>query len=43
VTESPITGQKGNREFLIHCVRGCYGEPLEEEVIRQLVLNESIG
>jgi 23S rRNA (cytidine1920-2'-O)/16S rRNA (cytidine1409-2'-O)-methyltransferase len=38
VTESPITGQKGNREFLIHGVQACYGDPVEEEVIRQLVL-----
>ena len=38
VTESPITGQKGNREFLVHCVQGCYAEPVEEEIIRQLVL-----
>jgi 23S rRNA (cytidine1920-2'-O)/16S rRNA (cytidine1409-2'-O)-methyltransferase len=38
VTESPITGQKGNREFLVHCVQGRYAEPVEEEIIRQLVL-----
>ncbi len=38
VTESPITGQKGNREFLVHCVHGFYGKPVAEEAIRQLVL-----
>lgn len=38
VTESPITGQKGNREFLVHCVHGSYGKPVAEEAIRQLVL-----
>ena len=38
VTESPITGQKGNREFLIHCVHNCYGESVDEETIRQVVL-----
>lgn len=36
VTESPITGQKGNREFLIHC--DLYGKSIEEEEIHQLVL-----
>ena len=39
VTESPITGQKGNREFLIHCVDSRYGKPVEEETLRQIVLN----
>ena len=39
VTESPITGQKGNREFLIHCVDNRYGKPIEEESLRQIVLN----
>ncbi len=39
VTESPITGQKGNREFLIHCVKSRYGKPIEEETFRQTVLN----
>lgn len=38
VTESPITGQKGNREFLIHCVHNSYAEPVDEETFRQLVL-----
>lgn len=37
VTESPITGQKGNREFLIHCVDSRYGRPVEEEALRQVV------
>ena len=40
VTESPITGQKGNREFLVHCVHGSYGKPVAEEAIRQLVLTQ---
>jgi 23S rRNA (cytidine1920-2'-O)/16S rRNA (cytidine1409-2'-O)-methyltransferase len=39
VTESPITGQKGNREFLIHCVDSRYGKPVEEETLRQIVLD----
>ncbi len=39
VTESPITGQKGNREFLIHCVDSHYGKPVAEETLRQIVLN----
>jgi len=38
VTESPITGQKGNREFLAHCVHSQFANPIEEETIRQLVL-----
>ncbi len=37
VTESPITGQKGNREFLAHCVRGQFATPIEEETIREIV------
>ena len=39
VTESPITGQKGNREFLIHCVDNRHGKPVEEETLREIVLN----
>ena len=39
VTESPITGQKGNREFLIHCVDSRFGKPVEEETLRTIVLN----
>ncbi len=42
VTESPITGQKGNREFLVHCVHGRYGKPVEEEAIRQIVLTRPV-
>ncbi|MBT4259777.1 MAG: TlyA family RNA methyltransferase [Nitrospina sp.] len=38
-TESPITGQKGNREFLIHCVDNRYGKPVEEDTLRKIVLN----
>ena len=38
VTESPITGQKGNREFLAHCVHSQFANPIEEETIRQIVL-----
>ena len=38
ITESPITGQKGNREYLIHCVDSDYGEPVEEKIIHQTVL-----
>ena len=39
VSESPITGQKGNREFLIHCVEGNLGTPVEEETLRKIVLS----
>jgi len=39
VSESPITGQKGNREFLMHCVEGSQGTPVEEETLRQIVLS----
>jgi len=35
LTESPIQGQKGNREYLIHCVPT--GNPLSEEDIRQVI------
>ena len=38
VTESPITGQKGNREFLAHCVHGRFADPIDEETLRQLIL-----
>ena len=38
VTESPITGQKGNREFLIHCVQGHLADVMEEETLRQVVV-----
>ncbi|MFQ5444006.1 MAG: TlyA family RNA methyltransferase [Nitrospinales bacterium] len=39
LTASPITGQKGNREFLIHCVNKNRGEAVSEESIRKTVLN----
>ena len=35
LTESPIQGQKGNREYLIHCVPT--GNSLSEEDIRQVI------
>jgi 23S rRNA (cytidine1920-2'-O)/16S rRNA (cytidine1409-2'-O)-methyltransferase len=35
LTESPIQGQKGNREYLIHCVPT--GNSLNEEDIRKVV------
>lgn len=35
LTPSPITGQKGNKEFLIHCKQR--GEALAEETIRGIV------
>ena len=35
LTESPIQGQKGNREYLIHCVPT--GNSLNEEEIRKVV------
>jgi 23S rRNA (cytidine1920-2'-O)/16S rRNA (cytidine1409-2'-O)-methyltransferase len=37
---SPITGQKGNREFLIHCVCNERAVPLTDEHIRNKVLKE---
>ncbi|MBT6409310.1 MAG: TlyA family rRNA (cytidine-2'-O)-methyltransferase, partial [Nitrospina sp.] len=42
VTESPITGQKGNREFLIHCVDGQFADSIDEETIRLVVYNSSL-
>lgn len=36
---SPITGQKGNREFFIHCVSARHGESVGEEAVRKLVLD----
>ena len=41
LTPSPIFGQKGNREFLIHCVSKCRGESIGEDDIRRQV--ESTG
>ncbi len=37
LTESPIQGQKGNREYLIHCVPT--GHSLSEEDIRKVVVD----
>ena len=37
-TESPITGQKGNREFLVHCVHGQFADPMAEETLRHIVI-----
>lgn len=37
LTASPITGQKGNREFFIHCVGARPGESVGDEAIRKLV------
>jgi 23S rRNA (cytidine1920-2'-O)/16S rRNA (cytidine1409-2'-O)-methyltransferase len=37
VTESPIQGQKGNREYLIHCTHT--GTSLDEEDIRKVVVD----
>jgi len=37
ITESPIQGQKGNREYLIHCTPS--GVPLSEENIREVVVD----
>lgn len=34
LTASPITGQKGNREFLIYCIARHRGEAVSEEKIR---------
>lgn len=35
VSPSPITGQKGNQEFLIHAVNRGHGTPIEEEAMRR--------
>ena len=37
LTESPIQGQKGNREYLIHCNHT--GDSLDEEDIRKVVVD----
>ena len=42
VTESPITGQKGNREFLIHCVHDQFENPVKEETLRLVVYSSSL-
>jgi hypothetical protein len=36
LTTSPITGQKGNREFLIHC--SDHGTEIDRERIEEKVL-----
>lgn len=38
IVPSPITGQKGNKEFLIHCASGGRHERVGEERIRDAVL-----
>lgn len=40
LTPSPIMGQKGNREFLIHCALQHRGEMISEEAIKNIVLPE---
>ncbi len=35
---SPITGQKGNREFLVHCVHNKRSSGLDDEFMRNMVL-----
>ena len=39
LTISPIFGQKGNKEFLIHCVANERGESVGEEEIQKIVLS----
>lgn len=39
LTVSPIFGQKGNKEFLIHCVAKDRGEALPDEAIETLVVS----
>jgi 23S rRNA (cytidine1920-2'-O)/16S rRNA (cytidine1409-2'-O)-methyltransferase len=41
LTTSPITGQKGNKEFLIHCVRKQPAGEISEDLIREEILQES--
>lgn len=36
---SPVTGQKGNREFLIHCRAAQMGNEMDQETLRNLALN----
>ena len=43
LSSSPITGQKGNREFLIHCVYSERAAALTDEHIRNSVMVESVG
>ena len=37
ITESPIQGQKGNHEYLVHCTQT--GVPLSEENIKKAVVD----
>ena len=39
LTASPITGQKGNREFLIHCRAKGNSRIIEDDHIRNLIIN----
>ena len=39
LTPSPILGQKGNKEFLIHCVSKDRGEEVGEEKIKKQALS----
>ena len=41
LTTSPITGQKGNKEFLIHCVRKEPVGEISEDLIREEIFRES--
>ena len=37
LTASPITGQKGNREFLMHCLAGKNLPRVDEDYIRKII------
>ncbi len=37
ITSSPITGQKGNREFLIHCLIKKNSSTIEDDHIRNMI------
>lgn len=39
ITASPIFGQKGNKEFLIHCVSKDRGESVSEDEIQKIALS----
>jgi 23S rRNA (cytidine1920-2'-O)/16S rRNA (cytidine1409-2'-O)-methyltransferase len=39
LTTSPIYGQKGNKEFLVHCVAKDRGEALPDEAIETLIVS----
>jgi len=39
LTTSPIFGQKGNKEFLIHCISNERGESIGEEEIQKIALS----